>query len=90
MMNSKAFWLGNNAVILGLYAVAAVLYFQGQTSHWLVILAAVIVVAHVLEIPLAMKVLKDKSPSMGRLIVGTILFGFTWWLPAKKGIYKAA
>lgn len=89
MMDSKAFWLANNAVILALYGVAAVLFSQGQDSHWLVILAAVIVVAHVLEIPLAMKVLKDRHPSMGRLIVGTVLFGFTWWLPAKKGVYQA-
>ena len=88
MMDSKAFWLANNAVIAAIYIAADVLFLQGQTSHWLVILAAVIVVAHVLEIPLAMKVLKDKNPSMGRLVVGTVLFGFTWWVPAKKGIYK--
>ena len=89
MMDSKAFWLVNNAALLAIYGVAATLFSQGQDSHWLVILAAVILVAHVLEIPLAMKVLKDKNPSMGRLIAGTVLFGFTWWLPAKKGVYQA-
>ncbi len=89
MTETKQFWQVNNAVLLALYMIAAVLVIDGRTDHWGVILAAVILVAHVLEIPLAMKVLKDKNPSMGRLIVGTVLFGFTWWLPAKKGIYQA-
>lgn len=79
----------NNAVLIALYMIAAVLVIDGRTDHWGVILAAVILIAHVLEIPLAIKVLKEKNPSMGRLIVGTVLFGFTWWVPARKGIYKA-
>lgn len=88
MTDVKQFWQVNNAVLLALYMIAAVLVIDGRTDHWGVILAAVILVAHVLEIPLAMKVLKEKNPSMGRLVVGTVLFGFTWWVPAKKGIYK--
>ncbi len=87
MMDSKGFWFFNNVVILGFYAVAAALLLGGNAEHWIVLVAGVILVAHVLEIPLAMKMLKDKSPSFGRLVVGTLLFGYTWWVPAKKGIY---
>lgn len=88
MTDMKQFWQVNNAFLLALYLIAAALVMDGRTDHWGVILVAVILVAHVLEIPLAMKVLKDKNPSIGRLIVGTVLFGFTWWVPAKKGIYQ--
>lgn len=88
MTELKQFWQVNNAVLVALYMIAAVLVIDGRTDHWGVILVAVILVAHVLEIPLAMKMLKEKNPSIGRLVVGTVLFGFTWWVPAKKGIYK--
>ena len=88
MMDSKGFWIFNNVVILGFYGFAAGLLMAGNTQHWIVLVAGIILAAHVLEIPLAMKVLKDKNASFGRLAVGTLLFGYTWWIPAKKGIYQ--
>ncbi len=89
MFDSKGFWLANNAIVLALYGVAGALAFQGQTAHWAVVLAGVIVAAHVLEIPVAARVLKGKSTSALRLALCTVLFGFTWWVPANKGIYRA-
>ncbi len=88
MTETKQFWMVNNAALLAFYMIAGVLVIDGRLDHWAVILAALILVAHVLEIPLAMKILKEKQPSLGRLVMGTVLFGFTWWLPAKKGLYK--
>lgn len=87
MMDSKGFWIFNNVVILAFYGFAAALLMAGNMQHWIVLVAAAILIAHVLEIPLAVKVLKDKNPSFGRLAIGTLLFGYTWWVPAKKGIY---
>ena len=86
-MNSKPFWLLQNLVLLGLYAAAAVLLGLGQSGHFVVLLAGVILVAHVLELPLAFRVLKHRNPAPLRVLLGTFLFGFTWWLPAKRGIY---
>ena len=59
----------------------------GQSGHFVVLLAGVILVAHVLELPLAFRVLKPRNPAPLRVLLGTFLFGFTWWLPAKRGIY---
>ena len=53
-------------------------------------LAAVILAAHILEIPLAFRILKHLKPDPLRTAIGTFLFGFTYWLPVKRGIYPAA
>lgn len=86
-MNGKPFWLLQNLVLLGLYAAASVLLGLGQSGHFVVLLAGFILVAHVLELPLAFRVLKPLRPSPLRVLLATFLFGFTWWLPAKRGIY---
>ena len=87
-MNSKNFWVLQNLILIGLYAAASFMCINGQSQHWLTWLAAAVLVAHALEIPLAFVVLKSQSPAPLRTVVGTLLFGFTWWLPAKRGIYK--
>ncbi len=89
MFESKAFWLANNVAVLALYGVAGILALQGQMVHGAVVLAAVVLAAHVLEIPVAARVLRGKSESIPRLALFTVLFGFTWWVPAHKGIYRA-
>lgn len=86
-MNGKAFWLLQNLVLLALYAAASVLVGLGQTSHLVVLLAGAVLIAHLLEIPLAFRLLRERRPAPLRVVLATILFGFTWWLPAKRGIY---
>lgn len=86
-MNSKPFWIAQNIALLVLYGAASVLCTTGRSEHFIVLLATVVLVAHVLEIPVAFKLLKDRNPAPLRVILGTVLFGFTWWLPAKRGIY---
>lgn len=90
MFETKQFWQLQNALLLAWYLFAAALVLDGRYDHWVVIIAGVILAAHLLEIPLAMHKLKDKNPSFGRLAVGTLLFGYTWWVPAKKGIYQVS
>ncbi len=89
MSEKKAFWQFNNMALLAIYAAALVLLLSGQGGHLIVLLAGLILAAHVLEIPYAWYVLRDKDGSRLRQAAGTLLFGFTWWLPAKKGIYGA-
>lgn len=86
-MNGKAFWMAQNLMLLLIYGAASVLLGMGQSGHLLVLIAGAVLVAHVLEIPVAFKLLKDRNPAPLRVILGTFLFGFTWWLPAKRGIY---
>ncbi len=88
MMDNKWFWVAQNLFLLAVYACGAAMLIDGKTDSVMVWISAIILIAHVLEIPIAMQVLKAKNPAPGRLVLGTLLFGFTWWLPAKKGIYE--
>ncbi len=88
MTEKKGFWIAQNVLLLAVYACGAAMLLEGRADSIMVWISAIILVAHVLEIPVAMHVLKDRNPAPGRLLLGTLLFGFTWWLPAKKGIYE--
>ena len=80
-----------NGGLLLFYGFALLLLLQGaDLSHRAVLLALVILIAHVLEIPLALKLLRERQPALPRLILMTTLFGFTWWLPARRGLYSVA
>jgi len=86
-MNSKPFWIAQNLTLLAIYAAGLALVLMGHSQHFLVLLSAVLLGAHALEIPVAFKVLKHLNPAPLRLVLGTLLFGFTWWLPVKRGVY---
>ena len=90
MTNLREFWLVQNAALLAFYGLAGILLGTGQSGHWSVTLAGIVLLVHVLEVPLAFAQLKAREPKALRVIVGTLIFGFTWWLPAKKGLYKVA
>ncbi len=87
MLDSMGFWLAQNCALGLFYLVAAGLLASGQTHHWVVLVAAVLLAAHVLELPLAFRVLRERQASAPRVLLLTVLFGFTWWLPARRGIY---
>ncbi len=90
MANNKNFWLAMNA-FLSLWYIAVfgyVLFMGGAWSEWVPMVTLVILAAHVLEIPLAWKMVSPRNPALGRLLVMTTLFGLTWWIPASKGIYS--
>lgn len=84
MTNNPLFWRANHAVLALLYLVAAVRTATGHANPYLQLLVAVILVAHVLEIPLALKKLADQQPSKPKVALMTFFFGFTWWLPASR------
>lgn len=88
--NGKGIWIASNLACLGIYAAASYLCLTGASSHIVVWAAALILIAHVLEVPLAFHQLKDRTKNPLKVVVATILFGLTWWIPAKRGIYNAA
>ncbi|MGH8529776.1 MAG: hypothetical protein ACRETN_08040 [Nevskiales bacterium] len=87
MLNNRSFWIAQLFGLSLLYIVALGLAWQGQTSHWIVLLAVIILIAHVLEIPLAFRVLKPRNPEPVRVLVLTLIFGLLWWVPAKRGLF---
>jgi hypothetical protein len=42
---------------------------------------------HVSEIPISWKIGRAKGISRSRVIILTAIFGFTWWLPVKRGVF---
>lgn len=87
MLNNRSFWVANIAVLLVVYAGGLWFLLQGQSGHWLVLLCAVILAAHLLEIPLAFGKLKPLNPQPLRVAVLTFIFGLLWWVPAKRGLF---
>lgn len=87
-MNNKSFWLVPNIGLSLFYLWALSLLLTGHAGHWAVIVSAIILAVHVLEIPFVFKKLSAHNPNRMRLVLGTLLFGFTWWLPASRGIYQ--
>lgn len=43
-------------------------------------------IIHPLEIAVSYRIGKEKNLSTARIVIMTILFGFTWWLPLRQGI----
>jgi hypothetical protein len=87
MLDTKGLWLVQNLALVAFWLAAIGLLAAGQPHHWLVLLAAVILAAHVLELPLAFMALRGRGASPLRVILLTLAFGYTWWLPARRGVY---
>ena len=87
MLANRNFWIAQMLGLSLLYTAGLVLAIQGQTGHILVKLDLVILAAHLLEIPWAFKVLKERDPQPLRVVVMTFVFGLLWWVPARRGLF---
>jgi hypothetical protein len=87
MLGNKRLWQAQNFALVLFWLAAIGLLVMGQSHHWLVLVAAVILAAHMLELPLAFMVLRGRGAAPLRVTIMTLLFGYTWWLPARRGIY---
>ena len=71
---------------LGLLALGVGLWLA---SPWKVAgagLTGVIIGLHVGELPLALQAARARGVGAGRAVVMDMLFGFTWWLPLRRGV----
>ena len=76
--------------ILGwLFALAGIVIPFGEPLRyaWLAVLL-IWTIIHPLEIAVSYRIGKEKNLSTMRIVVMTILFGFTWWLPLKLGVIE--
>lgn len=87
MTSSKTFWIANIAGLAAFYAYATMHLLQGDSGHRSVLVAAIILGLHVLEVPLAIFMLKGRNAQPLRVIVATLLFGLLWWVPARRGLF---
>jgi hypothetical protein len=87
MLQRRGFWLAIMLAIVVLYAGALAMIAQGHPAHPLVRISILFVLAHILELPLAFRALRERQPGRGRLIAATLVFGAAWWLPARRGVF---
>ncbi len=87
-MSKKAFWyvLMTGAVVFWIGSIALGLYLssKGNPNGWL--LFGILVVVHALEIKMCLALGKRFELNNGLVVAKTMIFGFTWWVPLKKGI----
>lgn len=87
MISNKYVWYILMFGALVLWAFAAGLCFLFPSSDYKAVLLIALLILHCGEIPYTLKLLKGKLPPV-TIAIKTFLFGFTWWLPFKKGILK--
>jgi hypothetical protein len=89
MLLSKGFWYflmaGAIALWIGVICLGFVL-FPNNTGAALAV-PGLLFLAHCAEIPASSKIGRDKGLSLVRVVVKTLIFGFTWWVPVKKGVF---
>jgi len=90
MLDSKPFWIFLDAIVAVIWVTALALLLSGHSHHWFVWFAEFVAVIHALEIPFAFRVLAGRRVSSVRICLLTLIFGFTWWLPVRRGVYAAA
>ena len=72
--------------IFALYGLVFPFQGGGMKIFWLVILLGWLIV-HPLELLISLPLGKKAGISSRRTAVNTMLFGFTWWLPVKLGVF---
>ena len=84
-MDEQRIWYGLQAGLVVFWLAVPLVGLLGFNVPALTLLAGIILLAHILEIPLAINRLRGKKIPTGRVVLKTLIFGFTWWLPLSKG-----
>jgi hypothetical protein len=92
MLKNKLVWYVNMAGAAGGWLfifVGLAVNFEScfiQTAWWVVLLVWTIL--HPLELAISLPIGKKAGVSLERTIIMTLIFGFTWWLPVKLGVFE--
>lgn len=89
MADNKTFWLVANALTLGLHVAGIGCYLAYGAGHSLAMLWLIVVGIHLLELPMAFVAVNNRGIAASTTLAMTIVFGFTWWVPARRGVYAA-
>lgn len=88
-MNSRGFWyfLMIGSIVLYGLSIALGRYLFPDSYLLSRIFFFGLLIVHILEIPtVSLKIGREKKIPDSMTVLKTILYGFTWWLPLKKGI----
>ena len=87
-MGEQRIWYALQAGLVVFWLLVPLVGLLGFHVPFLTLLAGIILLAHVLEIPLALNRLRPQNLPAGKVVLKTLVFGFTWWLPLSKGYTK--
>jgi len=90
-MNKQKIWKGMMAgsIIGWLFIFWGVFFpFEGGILKilWFCVLP-VLTILHPLELAISLPIGKEKGLTPEQVFIKTMLFGFTWWLPLKLGVF---
>ena len=86
MKNKPLFWRVNQLLTILLYEL---LLFAGYVFGipWLGwVLFGALVLLHIVELKTSLAIAKKHKVKTKRAVLMTLIFGFTWWLPLKRGV----
>ena len=61
--------------------------FFNDSSGISLVIPGVFLLLHCAEIPVSLKIGKTKGLSTATVVANTLIFGFTWWVPVKMGVF---
>lgn len=89
MLEKKAFWYFLMFGVIALWIAVIWLCFLllPESGAWKFLLPGALLVLHLAELPISLKIGKSRGISPQLVVLNTVLFGFTWWLPLKRGVF---
>lgn len=91
MSKAQMFWYGNmaGAVAGWIFILAgAAAHVQGGLHTLWLIIAVLWGIGHPLELAMSVPIAKKAGFTPLKTVVNTLVFGITWWIPVKLGVFK--
>ncbi len=91
MLDNKLFWQGNMVGAVGGWIFAFYGLIYPIDSFFVKILWLIVLlgwgIGHSIELKQSLPIAKEAGVPLGTAIVKTLVFGLTWWVPLKRGVF---
>ena len=88
----KSFWIFMMSATIALWVCLSITGFMlFPLNHWaLFVFPGILLFFHALELSIAFHIGRDMYIPHNKVMLYTLIFGFTWWVPLKQRVWKAA
>ncbi|MBN2282367.1 MAG: hypothetical protein JXO48_00590 [Deltaproteobacteria bacterium] len=89
MLKRKEFWYVLMFGAVALWIIVIIfgrLLFESPAGRAL--LPVALLALHCIEVPHALRVAGKRGFPSSRVMINTIIFGFTWWVPVSRGVFN--
>ena len=86
----KKCWITQNVIVSTFWLTVLCSLAMNRRDHRLIMFFETVLLVHAIEIPVALHTLKRRGVPRIRICLLTLVYGFTWWLPVKLGVYAGA